>query len=235
MNAKELQNILDKARAETKGAFSALAAIKDLRSKVERLKREQVSAESDEKAEAAARELVSATDDLRVAEVILPRKQKAADDASQIMEAAGRDVLTRIQGHFGKLSDEGHDLAFRLQRLLISPEGAAGHPNESIPAMQRERALMAICGISIGHYSAWLLRHRAQTALSAESKSSFVPNAETLIESFDADTDRVEAAISKLKRTIDFLNADYDNIIESDAGTPAVEASQSVLVGSSAD
>lgn len=193
----------------TKGAaeaFAQLRALDELKAKVADLQHLQVHADTNEAAEAAARELLGAAEDSRVGEIMRPRREAAVKEAQQKTKAAAVSACHAIANHYEKLGREANEVAWSVVYALMSPAARAVSQYEP-QGKRRDYHAQEITEHFPACSIAWPLYHEANYATIGDASSADTTS-DRLLETFDADTNRIRAEIAHLKGILAFLKRD---------------------------
>ena len=181
--------ITAKARHEIE-THEALAAT------VHRGKAAAVAGELDD---AGAADLVRQSEALRLAEIVLPRRRKSLDDATEAEAAVGLEVLAALSDALAPLEAEAAQAADKLTEALIDPAAAA---LEDDIVLARELGV-ARCWVEKampGVYGASVLREKIDNGLRTSWGSAHVPaTAREIVAGFDAELAAIRSGTAMLK------------------------------------
>lgn len=206
--AKDLGAKLNELSAAHDKAAAAVNAIVALRVKVETLQRASVSGDTLEECEAAARELIKASEDLRLAEIIAPAKERSATEAKQAaIREAGR-VVRAIGTDFSKLHEDAFSVAMLIVRRFVAPE-IAGLSQYEPEGMLRERTLASMAGHFPGSVPAAIQARRADD-IRTNTTMAVVSEAQAMLETFDEDNARIRGEIDQLKTILRTIGGEVE-------------------------
>jgi hypothetical protein len=184
------------AAATTAAARSHVDDHAALAAEVDRLKTLAADGELDD---AGAADLVKKSEALRLAEITLPRRQRALDDATKAEVAVGLEVLAALSDALAPLEAEAAQAADLLTAALIDPAAAA---LEADIVLARELGV-ARCWVekaAPGVYGASVVRERIKTASTTTWGALHVPvEAALIVATFDAELAAIKSGTAMLK------------------------------------
>ena len=134
-----------------------------------------------------------------MAEITLPRRQRALDDATKAEVAVGLEVLAALSDALAPLEAEAAQAADLLTAALVDPAAAA---LEADIVLARELGV-ARCWVekaAPGVYGASVLREKVDNGLRTSWGSSHVPaTAREIVSTFDAEVAGIKSGTAMLK------------------------------------
>jgi hypothetical protein len=168
----------------------ALAAI------VHRLKAAAVAGELDD---AGAVDLVKKSEALRLAEITLPRRQRALDDALAAEIKVGLEILTELAAALDPVEADAAQAADLLTAALIDP-AAAALEDDIVLARELGVARCWVEKAAPGVYGASVVRERIKNAGQTTFGSAHVPvEAALIVATFDAELAGIRAGTAMLR------------------------------------
>ncbi|MEK7950519.1 hypothetical protein [Luteolibacter soli] len=198
--ADEIRRRLQLITDETSDALKQYAAIGELRRKVERLRHECTNGESDAACDAAASKLVKASEDLRLAELVEPRKKAASDAATARRSQAAVAEIRAIMGHFERLNNEAREVAVKVVFAMPSPLAMQIRHEEG--GGRRDMVLGQLLDLMPAVFESGQAYGRAYSSHNAASASAAENNLATMLETLDETTEIVRAQISDLRKIL---------------------------------
>ena len=187
------------AAATTAAARSHVDDHAALAAEVDRLKTLAGEGELDD---AGAADFVKKSEALRLAEITLPRRQRALDDALAAEIKVGLEILTELGQALAPLEGEAEAAADRLTAALVDPAAAA---LEADIVLARELGV-ARCWVekaAPGVYGASVLRERIKNAGQTSWGALHVPvEAAQIVATFDAELVGIKSGTAMLRATL---------------------------------
>ena len=149
-----------------------------------------------------AAELLRKAEALRLAEITLPRRNRALDDATEAEAAVGLEVLKALSDALVPVEADAAQAADKLTEALIDPAAAA---LEDDVVLARELGV-ARCWVekaAPGVYGASVLREKIDNGLRTSWGSAHVPaTAREIVASFDAELIAIRSGTAMLRATL---------------------------------
>jgi len=189
------------ALASVQSARESIAEVDTLRSMVAKWKSiASDSAASDEAANAAAVELVRSSEELRLVELSIDRRNAALERAISQSAVVADEVLSVLESQAFSLEREATATGFELCRKLIAPD-AAELPIETAGGASRERGLGLTVFYMRGVFEATALLENVTAAING-SELMRIQFAHDLLSRWDAENAAIASGIASLRAAI---------------------------------
>lgn len=189
------------ALASVQSARESIAEIDSMRAIVAKWKAiASDPASSDEAANAAAVELVRTSEELRLVELSIDRRNAALERAISQSALVADEVLSLLEPQVYSLEREATATAFELCRKLIAPD-AASLPLETAGGADREHGLGLTVYFMRGVFEATALLENV-TAAGKASEVMRVQFAHDLLARWDAENAAIVSAIASMRAAI---------------------------------
>jgi hypothetical protein len=167
-----------------------------LAAEVDRLKTLAGEGELDD---AGAADLVKKSEALRLAEITLPRRQRALDDATKAEVAVGLEVLAALSDALAPLEAEAAQAADLLTAALVDP-AAAALDHDTVLARELGVARCSVERGMPGVFPAAMLSERLKAASTTTWGGAHVPvEAAQIVAAFDAELAAIRSGTAMLK------------------------------------
>lgn len=184
------------AAAITAAARAQVDTHEGLAEEVRRLKLAAAAGDLDE---IQAADLVAKAEGLRLADITLPRRKRALDDALAAEVRVALDVLAELGAQVEELATEAASAADALSGVLVDPaaqtirgDTSAGHERDTGRCMVEQ--------FFPGVFPAAVLADRIRDAATITWGNSHVPAAAmAIVQSFDSDVKAIRSGIDGLK------------------------------------
>jgi hypothetical protein len=224
----EIRRRIQLVQDETSDALKQYAAIGEARRKVAELQHQVTNGATDAECDAAAPKLVKASEDLRLAELVEPRKKAASDAARARRTDAAVSAIQSVMRHFEALNNEAREVAYKVVLALPSPLAMEVRLEEG--GYHRNMVLGQMLDLMPGVFDSGQAYRRAYDC--RNSRECAESNASAMLETFDAETATVRAQIDKLNQVLSALGlrsgetASTGEVIHSLPGATADEAEE---------
>ena len=195
LTSDELRRRLQVTTDETSDALKQYSAIGELRRKVTELHYTVTHGATDAECDAAAVKVVKASEDLRLAELVEPRKKAASDSARARRAESAVGAIQSIANHFESLNNEACAVARQILLALPPPMAVQLRPEEG--GYARDAALGAMLNWMPGVVESGTALNRANGCRS--SRECAESNAEAMLETFEAETSTIRTQIDRLR------------------------------------
>lgn len=225
MNIDNIRKTLNAAMGKRVAATRAVSEFKGLQTKVAKLHDDLRNADSDEAADAISKELIGASETLRLRELTSERRNKALDAAVAEEAREARSALRAIESHYQARANEAAGIVDGILRTLIVPEVAALHCPATLMGISRERSIEQLTWFSIAAYTAGVIRNQANSANTRSEDGDAKVPAKEMLSSWEADNARIDTEIAELKRLSTAVrgNSDGGGVMPPAVATPERE------------
>jgi hypothetical protein len=149
--------------------------------------------------DAGAADLVKKSEALRLAEITLPRRQRALDDATKAEVAVGLEVLAALSDALAPLEAEAAQAADLLTAALVDP-AAAALDHDTVLARELGVARCSVERGMPGVFPAAMLSERLKAASTTTWGGAHVPvEAAQIVAAFDAELAAIRSGTAMLK------------------------------------
>ncbi len=184
------------AAAVTAAARAQVDAHEALAAEVREMKLAAAGGELDE---LQAVDLIAKAEQVRVGEIVLPRKQAALRDALAAEVAVALSVLTELAAKVAVLVADAANAADALTGALVDPAAAAIRA-DTTAGHERDTGRCIVEAYAPGVHPASVLAEKIRTAAATTWGSAHVPAAAmAIVQSFDSDAKAIRDGIDGLR------------------------------------
>lgn len=149
-----------------------------------------------------AAELLRKSEALRLAEITLPRRNRALDDALAAEVAVGLEVLAELGAKVETLATDAAQAADALTAALVDPAAAAIR-SDTAAGWDRDRGRSAVEAFMPGVYGASVLADRIKAASTTTWGAGHVAaEAREIAAGFDGEVAAIKSGIAMLRATL---------------------------------